>query len=153
MGASMSTNIQQRNTQFIKDFLGAIERNQKEEILSFFDEESVFNNIPMPTVKGLEGIWSILDQLHEVAESIQYELKNIAVTEEGNVLTERVDYYNVKGPAGDVAAKFLVMGAFEVEEKAGGDLVIRQWRDYFDINLCLAELPQDLHHPEVTGIE
>jgi len=139
-------------TQFVLQFLIAIGRNNKSDILSFFDEQSVFNNIPLETVTGLEGIWSVLEPLHKVAQAVEYEVLNIAESPTGAVLTERVDRYTLESDGQTIVAEFLVMGTFVVEEGSDGEWVIRQWRDYFDINQCLAQLPKELHAPEVTGV-
>jgi limonene-1,2-epoxide hydrolase len=140
------------HAQFVQQFLNAISRNNKSDILSFFDEASVFNNIPLTTVTGLEGIWSVLEPLHKVATAVEYEVLNIAETSSGAVLTERVDRYTLERDGETITAEFLVMGTFVVEEGSDGEWVIRQWRDYFDINQCLAQLPEELHAPEVTSV-
>jgi len=141
-----------RYAQFIQQFLNAIGRNNKADILSFFDEQSVFNNIPLETVTGPEGIWSVLEPLHKMAQAVEYELLNIAESSTGSVLTERVDRYTLLHDGKSITAEFLVMGTFDIEEGSDGEWVIRQWRDYFDINQCLAQLPEALHAPEVTAV-
>ena len=143
---------QAENVQLVQQLLKAIARNNKADILSFFDERSVFNNVPMQTVTGPEGIWSVLEPLHQVATSVDYEVLNIAETAAGVVLTERVDRYTLVSDGRERVAEFLVMGTFEVAEGDDGEPVIRQWRDYFDLNQCLAQLPQDLHAPQVTAV-
>lgn len=143
---------QPTHTQFIQQFLNAISRNNKSDILSFFDEQSVFNNIPLETVIGLDGIWSVLEPLHKVAQAVEYELLNIAESSGGVVLTERIDRYTLARDGQTIRAEFQVMGTFVVEEGSDGEWVIRQWRDYFDIQQCLAQLPEELHAPEVTAV-
>ena len=64
--------------------------------MAFFDEESVFNNIPMGPVKGRDAIWSILKMTAETASEVLFEVINIAETDDGVVLTERVDYFDLK---------------------------------------------------------
>jgi len=141
-----------RHGQFIQQFLNAISRNNKADILSFFDEQSVFNNIPLETVTGPEGIWGVLEPMHKIAQAVEYELLNIAESPTGSVLTERIDRYTLLHDGKTITAEFLVMGTFDIEEGSDGEWVIRQWRDYFDINQCLAQLPEALHAQEVTAV-
>jgi len=126
------------NIPLIKNFLIAIHENNKQEVLAYFDDNSVFNNIPMGSVTGKEGVWSILGPLHEIVDSVEYKLHNIAETADGVVLTERTDIYIVKGEK----ANFPVMGTFVVEGN-----IIREWRDYFDLKQCLDQLPEGAASP------
>jgi limonene-1,2-epoxide hydrolase len=126
------------NIDVVKNFLGAIHRNQKDEVLSCFDENAVFNNIPMGAVEGKEGVWSILGPLHEKVDKVDYILHHISETGDGVVLTERTDLYVLNGNE----ARFPVMGAFEVKHG-----LIREWRDYFDLQQCLDQLPEGASSP------
>ncbi len=119
------------NIEIVRKFIDAMAVNDKDGILAFFNEESVFNNMPMETVQGPEAIWTVLGQLHEVAVSVEYVIHNIAESKDGVVLTERTDRYVLK----DRSAEFPVMGTFEVK-----DGIILQWRDYFDMKQCLDQL-------------
>ncbi len=121
------------NIETVQRFIQAMARNQKDEILSFFDDESIFNNIPMSVAKGREEIWGLLGLLHEKALSVEYVIHHIAESKDGSVLTERTDRYELA----DGVAAFPVMGIFEIE---GG--TIREWRDYFDLKQCLELLPK-----------
>lgn len=126
----------------VREFLAAIERNHKDEVLSFFDEDSRFNNIPMGVVTGPEGVWQVLGPLHEKVARVEYRLLHIAAsadTPSAVVMTERLDIYELNGQL----AEFPVMGVFEVEDGR-----IREWRDYFDLQQCLAQLPEDTALPE-----
>ncbi|MEO2135908.1 MAG: limonene-1,2-epoxide hydrolase family protein [bacterium] len=119
-------------------FIDAMQANEKEGILAFFDDESVFNNIPMGAVKGAEGVWSVLGPLHETAASVEYVIHHIAQSQDGVVLTERTDRYQLE----DRVAEFPVMGAFQVEGK-----IIRRWTDYFDMAQCLEQMPPGTELP------
>lgn len=121
------------NIDTVMKFIDAMGANDKDEILSFFDEKSVFNNIPMETVQGPENIWGILGLMHDTAVSVEYVIHNIAESSEGVVLTERTDRYQLE----NTTCEFPVMGTFEIENG-----IIRQWRDYFDLNQCLEQLPK-----------
>jgi limonene-1,2-epoxide hydrolase len=126
------------NIDTVQRFIQAMAQNQKNEILSFFDDESIFNNVPMHVVKGREAIWGVLGRLHEKALSVEYVIHHIAEGKDGTVLTERTDRYELA----DGVAEFPVMGIFELE---GG--TIREWRDYFDLKQCLEELSKNSAKP------
>jgi limonene-1,2-epoxide hydrolase len=126
------------NLETVLKFIEAMKSNEKETILSFFDDNSVFNNVPLGSVTGIKGIWSVLGPLHRQAVSVEYVIHNIAESESGIVLTERTDRYQLK----DRMSEFPVMGVFEVK-----DGVIRQWRDYFDMQQCLEQLPENIELP------
>ena len=122
------------NIKTVERFFTAVTKNNKEDIMSFFDEDSVFNNIPMGPVKGRRAIWEILKITAEASSEVLFEVINIAETDDGVVLTERVDYFNMNH--GKVA--FSLMGAFEIENG-----IIRQWRDYFDLKQSMDQMPSD----------
>ncbi|CAH0993390.1 Epoxide hydrolase EphG [Sinobacterium norvegicum] len=121
------------NIALVQTFINAINDNKKNNVLAFFNDQSVFNNIPMGIVTGQQGVWDILGPLHEQVEAVEYVIHNIAESSDGVVLTERTDRYHFK----DHIAEFPVMGTFEVDGS-----IIRQWRDYFDMKQCLAQLPK-----------
>lgn len=126
----------------VKKFIAAMEANIKEEILGFFDDESVFTNVPVGSVKGREQIWGVLGSIHEQALSVKYLVHNLVADEEkGVVLTERTDCYELP----DRLVKFRAMGTFDV-----ADGVIREWRDYFDLEQCMSQMPQGAEWPDET---
>jgi len=127
-----------KNKQVVLDFFAAMEKNEKKGILSFFDDSSVFNNIPMGIVTGANGIWQVLGPLHDIAKSVEYVVHGIAESDDGKVLTERTDRYTLE----DRVVEFHVMGIFEVEGE-----VIKHWRDYFDLKQSLDQMPSDTELP------
>ena len=122
------------NLQTVLDFVKAMQANEKDRILAFFDDESEFNNVPMGVVRGAEGVWSVLGPLHERVVSVEYVIHHIAESSDGVVLTERTDRYQLE----DRLAEFPVMGAFHVTGR-----IIRRWTDYFDLKQCLDQMPDD----------
>jgi len=112
------------NQAIVEAFFEAISRNQKEEILSFFTEETIYHNIPVEAVKGLEGIWSALSPIHDICGGIEWVVHHIAEDPQGNVLTERNDRFEISGKWLEIP----VMGIFELS-----DGKITGWRDYFDM--------------------
>lgn len=119
------------NIERVKSIINTIERNNKAEILSCFHEAAIFHNIPMAPAQGHEQIWRVLAPVHEHCSEIRWEIHHIAEDNKGRVLTERTDRYRVANHW----AAFKVMGVFELENNK-----IRQWRDYFDLQQCLAAM-------------
>lgn len=123
----------------VQAFVAAMEANDKDRILAFFDDRSVFTNMPVGAVTGREEIWKILASIHDHALSVRYILHNIVADEaRGVVLTERTDCYELP----DRMIKFPAMGVFEVDNG-----IIREWRDYFDLQQCMGQMPQGTEWP------
>jgi limonene-1,2-epoxide hydrolase len=112
------------NQTILEEFLEAISRNKKEEILAFFTEETIYHNIPMDPVRGLEGIWEALAPIHDICSEIDWVVHHIAEGPEGNVYTERNDRFAINGNWVEIP----VMGIFEFSNGK-----ITGWRDYFDL--------------------
>lgn len=119
----------------IRAFLAAINSNNREAILSFFCQDSIFDNVPMGVVKGPEAIWSVLAPIHDKATAINWEVHRLEEGPSGTVYSERTDRYQLKGQW----AEFRCAGIHEVN--AQGKIIL--WRDYFDLQQCLATLPSD----------
>jgi limonene-1,2-epoxide hydrolase len=126
--------------QVVLDFVAAMEANEKDRILAFFDDESVFENVPVGSVTGRAEIWKILESIHDYALSVNYILHNIAEDTANNVvLTERTDCYELP----DRMIRFRAMGTFVIENG-----IIRHWRDYFDLKQCMDQMPAGTEWPE-----
>jgi limonene-1,2-epoxide hydrolase len=119
------------NKQIVLAFFKAIEANDKDRILSFFNQDAVFHNIPLEPRVGLDEIWAELAQVHDIATDVDWVVHNIAEGEDGRVYTERTDRYCLKGKW----AEFKVMGIFELKDDK-----IQAWRDYFDLQQGLAAM-------------
>jgi len=118
----------------IKAFLEAINANDKDRILSFFTEESVFDNVPLGPVTGPEAIWAQLAPIHDVATAVDWEIHRLEEARSGTIYSERSDRYQVQGQW----AVFRCSGIHEVNDEGK----ITLWRDYFDLQQCLATMPQ-----------
>ena len=118
----------------IKAFLEAINANDKDRIMSFFTEQSVFENKPLGSVTGLEAIWAQLAPVHDVATSVDWQIHRMEEAPSGTVYSERSDYYEINGQH----AVFHCSGIHEVNE--AGKITL--WRDYFDLQQGLATMPQ-----------
>jgi limonene-1,2-epoxide hydrolase len=93
-------------------------------VISCFDENAEYHNIPMEKVTGIAAIRGVLQGFLGGSSAIQWDLVNIAEGD-GVVLTERVDKFEMNG----TWIALPVMGTFEVR---AGKIVA--WRDYFDLN-------------------
>ena len=113
-----------RNKQTVLEFIEACCHKDIEQIISFFGESTVYHNIPLEPVVGVKAIREAIEPFFDLAMEMQWVVKQAAETDEGVVLTERVDRFLLKGQWVELP----VMGVFEV---AAGKIVA--WRDYFDM--------------------
>jgi limonene-1,2-epoxide hydrolase len=103
--------------------LSAWSRLNVDEIVGYFADDAVWDNVPLGAVAGREEIRKAVQGYVDRTTQGNIEILNLAVA--GNVvLTERVDHFVYDGRP--IHAR--VMGAFEVD----GDK-ITAWRDYFDV--------------------
>jgi limonene-1,2-epoxide hydrolase len=104
--------------------LDAWSRLDADEIMSFFADDAVWDNVPFGPVSGSAGIRQAVEGFLRRTTYQRNEVLNLAV--DGNVvLTERLDHLQFNGERFDSR----VMGAFEI----AGDK-ITAWRDYFDMS-------------------
>lgn len=118
------------NTNIVQDFIAAVCRNQKDEILAFFSDDARYHNIPLEPRIGKAEIWQELEIIQGQASDIEWPLHNIAEAANGNVLTERTDRFKVN----DKWVEIPVMGVFEIV-----DGKITGWRDYFDLQMVSSQ--------------
>jgi len=107
----------------IRDFCAAWQRRDIEELVGFFAPDAVYHNMPMAPVSGHEGIRQVLQVFVPPAQSIEFEIVNLASTR-SVVLTERVDRFVMGGKKVELP----VCGVFEIRNGK-----IAAWRDYFDM--------------------
>jgi limonene-1,2-epoxide hydrolase len=89
-----------------------------------------YHNIPMDPIKGREDIRAYLEPFVQMTTNIEWIIHQIAENDEGVVLTERTDRFEINGQWMDI----LVMGVMEFE-----DGLISNWRDYFDMKAYESE--------------
>ena len=107
----------------IEAFIAAWGRYDLEAIYSFMDEDIVWEDVPLSTVKGIDQVRAKMAGFPGV-EACGFDTHHIAAN--GNVvLTERTDWFEMKGKRRVIR----VMGTFELNEHGK----IARWRDYFDI--------------------
>jgi limonene-1,2-epoxide hydrolase len=101
-------------------------------IVGFFTDDAVYHNIPLAPVTGPEQIKATIEGFSGGVDSIEFRVDAIAANG-STVLTERVDVFVF--PNGRI--ELPVMGTFEVR-----DGKIAAWRDYFDMNQFMSQMPQ-----------
>jgi limonene-1,2-epoxide hydrolase len=100
-------------------------------IIEFFTDDAVYHNIPVAPVTGRDAIRETIAGFTAAVDRVEFRVLNIAAIG-AVVLTERVDAFFTP----TVAIELPVMGTFEVV----GDK-IAAWRDYFDLNQFMSQLP------------
>jgi limonene-1,2-epoxide hydrolase len=120
-------------TAVVQRFCDAIAVGDLDAVVAFFTADAVYHNIPLDPVVGPDAIRATLEGFTAAVESLEFRMLNIS--EAGStVLTERVDVFRF--PDGYEIA-LPVMGAFDIV-----DGKIAGWRDYFDMNQFMSQLPQ-----------
>jgi limonene-1,2-epoxide hydrolase len=119
-------------TAVVRRFIETWKTRDLDRILTFFTDDCVYHNIPVEPVRGHAAIGAVLQSFAGMSTTIEWELHQIAETEGGVVLTERVDKFEIGGRW----IALPVMGAFELQ-----DGKICAWRDYFDMAQFTKQLP------------
>ena len=120
------------NTKVVEDFIGAWGENDIEKIMTFFDADCVYHNMPVEPVTGTEAIRAVIDGFAGAATAIDWVVHHIAETSSGVVLTERTDRFEVGGKWIELP----VMGTFVLRD---GKIV--EWRDYFEMKQFTDQMP------------
>jgi limonene-1,2-epoxide hydrolase len=102
-----------------------------DEIMSFFSDDAVYHNIPVDPLVGHEAIRAMIESFTTGVDRIEFDVLH-AVAQGNLVLTERVDRFFSE----DRTISLPVMGAFEVDGEK-----ITAWRDYFDLNQFMSQVP------------
>ena len=111
------------NEQVVSKFIAAFGRRNLDEIMSFFDDDAVYHNIPMDPARGKEAIKGVINTFLPMAKSVEFRVLN--TTAAGNVvMNERVDIFDMGGKRIELP----VAGVFEIRKGK-----IAAWRDYFDL--------------------
>lgn len=112
------------NSDTIRAFLDAFNAHDIDKVVSFFAEDAVYHNMPTRPVVGVDAIRTSISGYATPADVIDWQLLAIAESDDGTVLTERLDRFNFGGRWVELP----VMGAFVLAE---GKITV--WRDYFDM--------------------
>lgn len=116
----------------VRRFCAAWATEDLDTIIGFFTDDAVYHNIPLDPVVGPAQIKATIETFSGGVESIEFRIDAIAA-DGGTVLTERHDIFTFAIGSIDLP----VMGTFEVV-----DGKIAAWRDYFDLNQFMSQMPQ-----------
>ena len=108
----------------VREFCAAWEKLDSDLLLTYFEPNAVYHNIPVDPAQGHDAIRAVLDLFLPQSVAIRFEILALAV-DGPHVLTERVDHFEF---ADDRKVALPVAGVFEIV-----DGKIRAWRDYFDL--------------------
>ena len=118
----------------VRDFCDSWAGGDLDTIMGFFAADATYHNIPVDPVTGVDAIRATIAGFTTGVESVVFETNHLAAA--GNVvLTERVDVFTF---VGGHRIALPVSGTFEV----GDDGTITAWRDYFDMNQFVSQMPK-----------
>jgi len=116
----------------VREFCDTWARGDLDAIMAFFADDAVYHNIPVAPVTGVDVIRQTIAGFTTGVDKVAFEVKHL-VADGDVVLTERVDVFEF--PNGRIALP--VSGTFELR-----DGKIAAWRDYFDMQQFLSQLPK-----------
>lgn len=120
-----------RNTEIVESFITAWGSNDIDRIMTYFDADCVYHNIPVEAVRGTDAIRAVIEGFAGAATAIEWLLHHVAETDAGVVLTERTDRFEIGGRWIDLP----VMGTFVLR----GEKIV-EWRDYFDMKQFMDQM-------------
>ena len=122
------------NSDIISAFCDTWASRDIDAIMDFFAEDAVYHNIPIdPPNVGKTRIREVIEMFMNGPSAVEFKVHQQAENAQGVVMNERTDSFHI----GDSIVSMRVMGAFEL-----ADGKITAWRDYFDMNQYLSQLPQ-----------
>lgn len=109
------------STEVVRAFLGAMQDGDPQAVLSLIDDDIVYTNVSLPTIRGRAKFEQGAKAYYR---RMGFDVRIERIAADGNtVLTERIDQL-ILGP---LRMQLWVCGTFEVVDGR-----IRLWRDYFD---------------------
>ena len=123
-----------KNSAIVSAFCSAWKERDLDKLMDFFTDDAVYHNIPIdPPNVGKRSIRATIESFTAAPEAIDFVIHHQAENAEGLVMNERTDYFKF----GDTTVALRVMGVFELTEGK-----ITHWRDYFDMQQYLNQLPE-----------
>ena len=119
------------SVKIVRDFCKAWERKDVDELVGFMTDDAVYHNIPLQPAVGHEAIKGVMAMFVPMSKEIEFKVLGIA-GDGDTVFTERVDTFVMDG--GKISIP--VAGVFEVK-----DGKIAAWRDYFDMQQFMSQMP------------
>ena len=101
-------------------------------LMAFFAADAVYHNIPVAPVEGVDAIRQTIAGFTTGVKQVSFDVRHIVAAGDV-VLTERVDVFEFDGGRVELP----VSGTFELR-----DGKITAWRDYFDMNQFMSQLPK-----------
>jgi limonene-1,2-epoxide hydrolase len=117
----------------VRRFCAAWSEGSLDDVMGCFAPDAIYHNIPVAPVQGVDAIRATIEGFSAGVEHVEFRLDAIA-GDGGTVLTERLDVFTFPGGH---TIELPVMGTFEVD----ADGRITAWRDYFDLQQFLGQLP------------
>ncbi len=118
--------------ELVRNFCAAWEKGDVDALMEYFTDDAVYHNIPVAPVTGKDAIKATFAMFTTGVERVEFRVLHI-VGDGDVVLTERVDVFVLP----NATIELPVMGTFEVR-----DGKIAAWRDYFDLNQYMQQIPQ-----------
>ncbi|MEM8563431.1 MAG: limonene-1,2-epoxide hydrolase family protein [Pseudomonadota bacterium] len=112
------------NSEKVMAFIGKWEARDIEGIMATFAPSPFYHNVPMQPLTTPDSIREFIEGFMGAVTAVKWDVLTIAETEQGIVMTERVDRFEF----GEKAIALPLMGTFEFD----GDKLVR-WLDYFDL--------------------
>jgi limonene-1,2-epoxide hydrolase len=116
--------------EIVRSFIAAVERRDLDTALALVTDDVEYDNVPMASVHGPEGVRGVLAPFLERAAEVEWVVRREAATGD-LVFNERLDRFRV----GDSWIEIAVAGVWEVR-----DGKITLWRDYFDLEQYRSQL-------------
>jgi limonene-1,2-epoxide hydrolase len=116
----------------VNAFLGAAAKRDYDAALVLLAEDVEYQNMPIAPVKGREAVKEQLEMLLAMGTDSEWKVLH-EVADGDTVMNERVDRFQINGQWADLP----VMGVFVLR-----DGLIAEWRDYFDLQTIMGQLPQ-----------
>jgi limonene-1,2-epoxide hydrolase len=111
------------NEQVVENLMRAFSRMDADELITYFTDDALYHNVPLPPLRGRAQIYEFLKGLPNRYLGLETEtLRQVA---SGNlVMNERIDYFQFP----DRRVVLPIAGVFELEHGK-----VKAWREYFDL--------------------
>jgi limonene-1,2-epoxide hydrolase len=100
-----------KNQRVVERYIDAVNDNNRDRIVSFFADESVFENMQDQLLSGREAIWQAMAPLHQGAEQVDWQVDHLQELELGRVSTQGTVRYLKDGEW----QEFEVNGVFKIK--------------------------------------
>lgn len=100
-----------KNQQLVERYIDVVNDNNRDRIVSFFAENSVFENMPERARIGQQAIWDAMERYHGRAQQIDWRVECLEEREPGSVFTQGSVSYLLDGEW----LRFEVNGMFEIK--------------------------------------